>query len=440
MSKTVRLTPEHILQQTRHKDINIQTCMLKAGWSLRKTTKQAVAANRNIPSKLWIELYRNTEETSIKEKLVDRHLNREARQTVVENETESRTLHTFINKNRLTQNETQKLLTLQRPNITLELGRKGAHNQTSREQMREALYTVLHTKPNSTQATIGALTLGALNMEEHAQNLKKPSSQLESATKQNIERTFKLVNTLTARRKTLKENSTEQNHIAVLLSSTPIYMQNLHLLDVTVHNRETTLKILSRSMLNQQAGDFIKKHLTKTNRKTVTETEAILENNPSWHTKPLDQQTLSQRLYNATDTEEIELLFYETQKGWVRGNKTHIASTLFARNLLENHTETTNNIKEQYLKEHYPPAFEQMSLNFAWGTFQETEPYRTYRKNSTENIRRKQVEQVSRKASQTLQNSVEAWMYWLGIGWDTVEEAERNLDLAVNLTKTEKPK
>jgi len=437
------VTVHNFLESTTHLCPQTQEAMLKAGLQQGSRGQTSVAANRNINQNLWFQLIRSTKKTSVKTKLVSRKLTGAQRKHVLENERNSQVLEAYINHNSIGAKQGENLLKLRKPGVTIALGAKGLHEKLGRETMRKELYKFASDSRSS-------LIVGAINIDERSKHPRKTWENLESSTQTNIQRTFQMANTLLSTSFVL--TGEEYNHLAVLLSSNPIYMQNLHLLKTSRQKQGSILKTLGRSILTEEVLKYIeeKSHLVSGTEQTAI--QKLVASNPTRPSRDLTIGKLTLRadrravegdsVYSTTNTQKLEKIQIKNKQSRTY-NITHVACTLYVEALLKEKKKKGVQTQSLYFNERHVNFLNQNKLNFAWEEFKTRPRYnhRGYYRADLRNlddIRKDTLQKLKEKTGTLFEDNHAAWQYWFGIGWNNDREAERNIDLALQLAKTEK--
>jgi len=407
-----------LLRTGKHQDLNIQISMLQAGMKSGKKLYHAAIQNPSLPENLWFNASKQAytyaenggETTDTRTKLVAKNLTWKQKQYILNRENSSTVLEELVHHNHLTETEVDTLLQKNMMRVHVALAEHKNHRQTTKQRMRNALYKAGNAGHHKTLSL-----LGYINREELAQNPHLKAEQLESANKHNIEETFKLVN----KHMSEPENLWIQASRAALLSSNPVYLQNLDLLNFNNKTRQTLLDMLLLCIPTKHVKEKIEKETAKQGTELKETYRQKLEKTGYGGTL---QQT-GEALYKPQNTETLKEAEQTLLNHLV---KTQIANTM-AILLLETHKETHDPTYSIDTRINTDPG--EQALNYLLK--KRTEHHLTLRETKTNTTQQKLLD----TAGQKLGTNTEAWIYWLTLGWRNNQEAHTRIQTALKLAE-----
>jgi len=468
---SIQVRPIDVLTHMSYRNTNIMHAGLRAGSMLGRRELQHVAKNPNLPEQTWFEIANKTRNLTVWRNLVNRNLTVKQRNHVIKNENRTPVLDVFVKNNTLNREEACELIGKNKPKITVTLANNALHNLIGREKTRQLLYKTGEADACWVLANINLEELNETVKNNPKLSIKNLTNLLESSTEQNITETFKLVNSLLED----LEDKKVQKKVSMLLSSNPSYMKHLHLLNdkkaietlqnpnmntETKHEKEKLLRtiacMLSRSVLQKESITYIANLLnllpgaqrtlplqilnlnytcTSATYRQLANRKTDAKRSKNWDA---NLETEGTQLYNTKTQATLESILYRSMStNWGNSALASINATLLLCVRLDEPRRTKAlQLKDgqRYTHAQLRRELEGYSSKFGWGSF-ETESRATERNYNPSY--KNDLKRTLNEARLTLQENEDAWSYWLGIGWNSTEEARNNLDLAAKLARSE---
>jgi len=419
-----------------------QRALQSVGVMLGEKEHLYLSRNKNLDKTIWKTLVERRPRENVALNLSGRKLSQKQRQLLFKTERRAKVLANTIRNNTLTQTEIEFLFKLNKREVTLALLETRSWEIAGQGLCREAIELLDDSK--ATHLYMKAKMLAKINAFDAINNQSREGNKQENITKalHLLEKLLKNTS-LGNLRKTLA--------VAELVSSNLKLNQTFssNLTNLTVDQQLCAAESLSRTPLGKETGKQLAKLLNnqpKTANSTTNQILNTLRSNltveaGTTHLKLYRLVAQVQRktdakmpvkpeqLYTALNIEDLLKILQiknrtETKWGVTTAGNTGLDLLLNEqrRHVERNHKTVLETEQVNLIERLNDPC------NLA-GIY--------YGNRNAKNLKKQRINKLLNRAEKTLGNNPVGWQYWLGLNWNTLEEAERNICIAAKLVETE---